>query len=106
MTTPPRLQAHERPLSRLPDAIWMPARRGGALPSCYRGSPLEMVQQMAAEMGEHLGVHDAIDLLLRFLADERGLKIRLPEQAPEGARALMFVGALVALRIAKEMPKA
>ena len=106
MSHPPPLQAPEQASRRLPDAIWMPARRNGFLPSCYRGSPLDMVQQMAAEMGEHLGVHDAIDLLLRFLGDERGLVIKLPEQAPEGARSLMFVAALLALRIAKEMPKA
>ena len=56
--------------STIPNAIWMPTFRN---PSCYQGTPIEMVEQMADEMKPGLGVDDTIDLIARILADERGV---------------------------------
>ncbi len=97
---------HLRP-DRLPRAIWMPAHQHD-LPSCYQGTPLQMVQEMARYMKPGLGVHDAIDLLLRSLADERDVRIELHSQGkmPEEARASMFIYALLFSGVAREMPQA
>lgn len=89
---------------RLPSAIWMPVSQG--TPSCYHGTPLEMVTQMADEMRPGLGVDDTIDLIARFLADERGIKVRTPVVAPENIRAEAFVRGLLDTGVAEEIPEA
>lgn len=92
----------------LPSAIWMPARHNGNLPDCYQGTALQMVEEMARYMKPGLGVNDAIDLLIRALADERGLHVDLcaPDDTPEPVRASMFVCALLLTGVAREMPQA
>lgn len=91
-----------------PPAIWMPTPLKAGIPDCYQGSALEMVQQMAESMKPGMGTHDAIDLLLRFLADERGLHIAfdVPDDTPEDTRATMFVRTLLFIGVAEEMPQA
>lgn len=88
----------------LPRAIWMPL--GQRIPSCYQGSPKEIVQQMGFEMKPGLGVDDTIDLIARVLADERGVRLRTPHLAPEDIRAEAFVRGLLDSGVAVEMPKA
>ena len=88
----------------LPRAIWMPV--GQKVPSCYHGTPREMVQQMGYEMKPGLGVDDTIDLIARVLADERGVRVRTPNIAPEDIRAEAFVRSLLDHGVAVEMPKA
>lgn len=67
-----------------------------------------MVQEMARYMKPGLGVHEAIDLLLRSLADERNVRIELysPGEVPEEARASMFIYALLFSGVAREMAQA
>lgn len=90
--------------NKLPHSIWMPTFRN--LPSCYHGTPIEMVGQMAAEMKPGLGVDDTIDIIARLLADERGVKVKTPDVAPESVRAEAFVRGLLASGVAMEMPEA
>jgi hypothetical protein len=92
----------------LPKAVWMPTPLRATIPDCYQGTPLEMVEQMAADMKPGLGVHDAIDTLLRALADERDVHIDLdaPAETPEATRATMFVYALLFMGVAEEMAQA
>ena len=92
----------------LPQAIWMPSRRSGNLPDCYHGTPLQMVEEMARYMKPGLNANDAIDLLIRALADERGLHVDLcaPANTPESIRAGMFVCALLIVGVARAMPQA
>lgn len=102
----------EEVLAGLPTAIWMPTACFSQLPCCYQGSPLEMVEQMAQEMGPKLGVHDAIDLLIEFLAERRDVKIVLPAEdgaggvLPEGVRAGIFVAILLDSGVAEPMASA
>jgi hypothetical protein len=93
----------------LPRAIWMPtfvSAQSGYLPYCYRGSPFEMVQQMAREMGPSTTVHDAIDFSIRLLADSRSIRLHIPRDTPEEVRSVFFVIALLAIGIATSMPSA
>lgn len=91
----------------LPHAIWMPDLNG-LLPDCYQGSALEMAEEMARHMKPGLGVHDAIDLILRSLADEKDIHIdlSLPEGTPESVRAAGFICALLLTGVARKMPQA
>jgi hypothetical protein len=89
----------------LPSSIWMTAPLG-QMPSCYHGTPLEMVEQMANEVKPGLGVHDTIDLILRCMADERGIRVRLPKVASEELRAEAFVKGLLELGVALSTPSA
>jgi len=83
-------------LKTLPKAIWMQGSR-----SVYRGTPVEMVRQMAAEMGPGLTVRSTVDTLLTALYLKRGLLIALPEDAPEEIVAALFVHALLDARVSK-----
>jgi hypothetical protein len=76
------------------------------LPACYQGTPLEMVKEMADEMKPGIGAHDAMDTLLRELDDQRNITIKLPAEIPEKPRSELFVSALLAIGVAREMPKA
>lgn len=106
MTTPPRSQRVVAAPSTLPSAIWMPAASTAQLPSCYQGTPLEIVHEMGTEMKPGIGTQDTLDFLLRFLDDERNIHIGLPPELPEAQRSELFVGALLAIGVAREMPKA
>jgi hypothetical protein len=64
-----------------------------------------MVGEMAAEMKPGIGTNDCIDTLLRFLDDERDIRIQLPE-IPEKPRSELFVSALLVTGVAREMPQA
>lgn len=84
----------------------MPSHDTARLPSCYQGSPLEIVQDMAAEMNPRFGVDDAIDTTLAVLI-EHGLPLTgIPKLAPEEIRATMFVVALLMWGVARPMPQA
>jgi len=75
------------------------------LPSCYQGSPLEMVEAMAKEMHPGLSPEEAIDRLLRTLLESRRIQIQLPEGTAE-QRAAFFVAALLVCGIARPMASA
>lgn len=92
----------------VPKAIWMPSPFRGGVPDCYHGTPLEMVEQMAQQMNPGIDVHEAIDVLIEALAQDRDLHIELqaPSNTPEDVRAGMFVLALMLTGVAEEMPAA
>lgn len=92
------------PSAPLPSAIWMPTLQS-TLPNCYQGSPLEMVQEMGVQMKPGLSVSETIDRLIPLLADNRKLRIQLPD-GPDGWRATLFVQALLGSGVAKPMPSA
>lgn len=102
MRPPLGLHGRHRALSELPRAIWVPPLRPG-LPSCYQGSPLDMVHEMVGEIGGHLDVHDVIDLLLSEL-DDGGIQLDVPRDGDEATRAHFFITGLLQEHIAKEMP--
>lgn len=113
MRAPQQLEAPEAPLGELPTAIWMPTACFRSLPCCYNGTPLQMVEQMAAEMGPKLSVHDTIDLLIEFLSSQRDVNIHLPaeepeeeELMPEYMRATFFIAILLDAGVAEPMPAA
>jgi len=95
-----------RSVSEIPPAIFMPTHSYARLPSCYQGTPLEIVQAMAKEMNPSFGVDDTIDTTLAMLR-EHGLPITgIPELAPEEVRATMFVVALLMWGVAHPMAQA
>lgn len=106
MSPPSGSPATQTTTQSLPSAIWMPTYANSRLPNCYQGTPLEMVGEMAGEMGPQLGVHDSIDLATRFLHDQRGISIKLPAEAPEEKRAQIFIHALLTTKVAVPMAKA
>jgi hypothetical protein len=89
--------------SKLPAAIWFPS--AGDVPAIYRGSPVEMVREMAEEMDEPV-LEDAVEKLLAGLAENRHVNIRLPSGLAEEARCGLFVKALLVSGLGREMPQA
>jgi hypothetical protein len=92
-------------LRALPQTIWMPASPG-AEPSVYHGSPAEMVASMAEEMGDGVGVREAVDRLCAALALYRRVVIGLPEDVTDDRLAQLFVFALLDTGMAKPMADA
>jgi hypothetical protein len=92
----------EGKLRALPQSIWMP----GEPPSVYHGSPTEMVASMAAEMGDGVGVREAVDRLCAALAAYRRVVIGLPDDVEDDTLARLFVFALLDTGMAKPMAAA
>jgi hypothetical protein len=90
-------------LANLPGAIWVP---GGPDPTIYRGTPVEMVQQMADEMGPTISTHQAIQTLVGALAEHRRIHIGLPSNVSPEVEAGVFIYALLDLGISKPVPSA
>ena len=89
-------------LRRLPRTIWA---QGRPLPYVYRGTPSDMVRQMAEEMGEDMESDEAIEVLVDALAENRGVLLQLPKV--EGPLlAAVFISALLATGVAKTVPAA
>ncbi len=77
---------------QIPEAIWSP---GKPVPYVYRGTPIEMVEQMAHEMGPDVSVSEAMDTLLHALATTGRMKLRIVGDPPENIRAGIFVFSLL-----------
>ena len=92
-------------LKQLPDAIWV-AGTSKRLPSVYRGEPIEMVRQMAAEMNPNISATDAIRVLVNALAAHRRIFIGLPNNVPDEVLAGLFIYALLDLGVSRPMPEA
>lgn len=88
-------------LPKLPAAIWIPT--GRSVPAIYRGTPIEMVREMAAEM-EVSQVEVAVKRILAGLSENRRVTIRLPSGLPEEALSGLFVHALLATGVGRPMP--
>lgn len=80
-------------LRDLPEVIWCPVRDSN--PCIYSGSPLNMVRQMAAEMGPNVTPPQAIQVLLTGLAYHRKIFIGLPEELSPAELASLFIYALL-----------
>jgi hypothetical protein len=93
-------------LQKLPAAIWLPRIEAGTTDvPVYRGSPQEMVAQMASEMNVATS-REAIVKLLQGLAQNRGVSIGLPASATDEKLAALFVYALLDTRLARPVPTA
>lgn len=96
-------QSIDKLFSEIPSAIWSPGR---PLPYVYRGTPVEMVAQMAEEMGSGVTVSQAMDTLLEALARNGRLRLRIVGDPPEPIRAGIFVYSLLQHGICHPMPRA
>lgn len=79
--------------------------------SVYRGTPLEMVRQMAQEMEDGEGVPDvfeAVDTILECLADYRDIyvDVDLDGVSDESVMAEVLVQVLLRIGVARPMPQA
>jgi hypothetical protein len=93
---------------QVPSAIWIP---DSGKVSIYRGSPLEMVCQMAMEMADDEGTPDtfeAVDMILESLANNRDIYVNvdLDGISDENVMALTLIQILLGVGIAKPMAKA
>lgn len=77
----------------------------GELPSCYHGTPEEMVVSIARDYGPQVSVQDAIDFVLQDVEERWQLKIGVPQHAPFRVRAALLVAALLVTGCAKETPQ-
>lgn len=89
--------------AEIPSAIWSP---GVPIPYVYRGTPVEMVEQMATEMGPGVTVSQAMDKLLAALARNGRLRLRIVGNPPENIRAGIFVYSLLQHGVLHPMAKA
>lgn len=93
-------------LAQLPTAIWIPVPfEDNEEPPVYRGTPLEMVREMATEMEED-DLEVAVDKILQSLAEHRGVSIRLPRGLPDDSLSGLFVLALLETGIGRPLPLA
>lgn len=90
-------------LEDLPLAVWTYSKEG---PLIYRGSPLEMVQQMAAEIGPEVTPGEAMETILNALAEHQHIRIRIVGDPPEDIRAGIFLFALITHGVCHPMAKA
>lgn len=91
----------EQLFEKIPDAIWSPGR---PLPSVYRGKPIEMVEQMAHEMGLK-NPNEAMDTLVEELA-RSGFRLCIRGNPPAPIRAGIFVYTLLQRGICRPMARA
>lgn len=92
-------------LDNLPQSIWIPNYATSR--ACYHGSPVEMLQDLAREMGPSVQVDDAIRHLVDDMG-EQGLRIRIPSaaEAPRKTRAALLILVLLLTGYAREVPQA
>ena len=96
-------QSIDKLFAQIPNAVWAP---GHPIPYVYRGTPVEMVGQMAEEMGGGVTVGQAMDALIESLARNGRLRLRIVGDPPENVRAGIFVYSLLQHGICHPMPKA
>ena len=88
------------PNAFLPEVIWIP----GVVPYVYLGTPLAMVETMAASMCEdELSIRETIEYLTYGLAVNRKVVIGLPSVASDDDLARLFIWALLDTGIAQTM---
>jgi hypothetical protein len=93
----------EKLFADIPPAIWSP---GKPIPYVYRGQPIEMVEQMAREMGPGVTVDQAMDTLLHALAKSGRMHLRIMGDPPPPIRAGIFVYSLLQQGICRPMASA
>jgi hypothetical protein len=92
-------------IEALPKSIWF-REFGSTDPSCYAGSPEEILLSMAKDFGPKISLEDAITIIRQNLRETRGLHINLPSGAPRRIRAAFIIAALLASGCARETPQA
>lgn len=104
MKPPPHFLTTTKLSDNLPEALWVPS---GSV-RVYRGSPLAIVRQMVGrKTSEPFQVREALQGLTRELAKARRVLIQLPWDHPsEEELSLLFLHALLQLRIARPVPVA
>lgn len=92
-------------LDHLPQSIWIPKFSTGS--ECYHGSPLEMLQGLARELGPSVGIDDAIAHVVQAMR-EQGIRLPLPTaaEAPRTKRAALLILVLLLTGYAREVPQA
>lgn len=85
----------------LPSAIWIPS---GSY-QIYRGSPADMVRQMAA-LPKKADVRPALRELTQAFAQSRRVVIALPWEQSDDLLAFLFVQRLLELGIGRRVPQA
>lgn len=92
------------PIDSLPPALWIP--RGGL--RVFRGSPNEIVQEMAHTDDEprSLSVRESLRQLTYGLQTGHRVRIHLPWEEPDEICSALFLHALLHLAIAKPVPSA
>lgn len=92
-------------LDNLPQSIWLP--KFATSPECYHGSPLEILEGLAHQMGPSVGIDDAITQLIDDM-EEQGIQIQLPSpaEAPCAKRAALLILVLLLTGYAREVPQA
>lgn len=95
---------HATKSTSLPSSLWIP--RGGL--RVFRGSPLEIVQEMAHHEEEplHLSVRESLEQLTQGLSSARRVHIELPWQESDEVCSALFLHALLQLGITKAVPLA
>lgn len=92
-------------LDNLPQTIWIP--KYSTASECYHGSPVEILEEVAHQLGPALGVDDAITHLVHDMV-ERGIAVPMPSasQAPLDVRAALLILVLLLTGYAREVPQA
>ena len=90
-------------IDMLPASIWIP---GDTEPSIYRGTPTEIVNAMAVEMGGGFSLRDTVARLCSALAQNRRIGIHIPLDLPDEQLAGLFVYALLDTKLARPMASA
>lgn len=85
----------------LPKAIWIPSDSY----RIYRGTPVEMILEMVEEPGP-FSVRKALEKLIEGFAKSRNLVIQLPWKESEETLSMLFLHALLTLRICQVAPSA
>lgn len=85
-------QPIQKMFDRIPPAIWASSPSG---PLVYRGKPIEMVTQMASELGPSVTPTQAINFLTMRLASQGRVRLQVSGDPPEDILAGIFVFALL-----------
>lgn len=95
----------ETALQTLPDAIWIASKSGDL--SIYRGTPLEIVRVMAAEMGDGVSIRSAVRQILAALSKSRGIRVQLVTKGlSDEVLARLFVYVLLNTGVGRVMARA
>jgi hypothetical protein len=96
---------YAKPSDPLPPAIWVPS---GSY-RIYRGSPVQMVREMAVgdpPAQTDLSVRESLQRLTNELAEARRVVIQLPWNQPDEVLSALFLHAIMQLGIGRTVPSA
>lgn len=97
------MQPIQKMFAEIPPAIWASGPEG---PLVYRGKPIEMVREMASELGPEVTPTQAINLLTVQLASQGRIRLTVTGDPPEDILAGIFVYALLQSGILRPVAQA